>query len=81
MGALDGVRVIEVANWAAVPSAGVLLAEEGAEVIKIEPPMGDSMRGLMHQAAVENSGAVDHPFQFSNRDKLSVAIDIRTGRA
>ena len=78
MGALDGVRVIEVANWAAVPSAGVLLAEEGAEVIKIEPPTGDSMRGLMHQAAVENAVAVDHPFQFSNLDKLSVAIDIRT---
>lgn len=77
MGALDGVRVIEIANWAAVPSAGVLFAEEGAEVIKIEPPSGDSMRGLMHQASVENSAEVDHPFQFSNRDKLSVAIDIR----
>lgn len=78
MGALDGVRVIEIANWAAVPSTGVLLAEEGAEVIKIEPPSGDSMRGLMHQAATETARAVDHPFQFSNRGKLSVAVDIRT---
>lgn len=77
MGALEGVRVIEVANWAAVPSAGVLLAEEGAEVIKVEPLTGDSMRGLMHQAAVEHAGEVDHPFQFSNRGKRSVAIDIR----
>lgn len=76
MGALDGVRVIEIANWAAVPSTGVLLAEEGAEVIKIEPPSGDSMRGLMHQAATDNAREVDHPFQFSNRGKKSVAIDI-----
>lgn len=38
------------------------------------------MRGLMHQAAVDNAAAVDHPFQFSNRDKLSTAIDIRDER-
>jgi crotonobetainyl-CoA:carnitine CoA-transferase CaiB-like acyl-CoA transferase len=75
MGALDGIRVIELANWAAVPSTGVLLAEEGAEVIKIEPPGGDSMRGLMHQAAIDGND-VDHPFQFSNRQKKSVAIDL-----
>ena len=77
MGALDGIRVIEIANWAAVPSTGVLLAEQGAEVIKVEPPAGDSMRGLMHQVAVAGN-EVDHAFQFSNRLKKSVAIDLTT---
>ena len=77
MPALDGIRVIEIANWAAVPSTGVLLAEQGAEVIKIEPPTGDSMRGLMHQVAVEGN-SIDHAFQFSNRLKKSVAIDLTT---
>lgn len=77
MGALDGIRVIEIANWAAVPSAGVLLAEQGAEVIKIEPPSGDSMRGLMHQVAVEGN-TIDHAFQFSNRQKKSVAVALNT---
>jgi len=77
MGALDGIRVIEIANWAAVPSTGVLLAEQGAEVIKVEPPAGDSMRGLMHQVAVADN-EIDHAFQFSNRLKKSVAIDLTT---
>ena len=77
MGALNGFRVIEIANWAAVPSTGVLLAEQGAEVIKIEPPSGDSMRGLMHQAAIEGN-EIDHAFQFSNRNKKSVALALDT---
>lgn len=80
MGALDGIRVIEIANWAAAPSAGVLLAEQGAEVIKIEPPAGDSMRGLMQQARVDDDAGkhIDHAFQFSNRLKKTVAIAINT---
>lgn len=81
MAALDGIRVIEIANFAAAPSAGVLLAENGAEVIKIEPPTGDLMRGLMHQAKLDKDDParhIDHPFQFSNRAKKSVAIDLRS---
>jgi crotonobetainyl-CoA:carnitine CoA-transferase CaiB-like acyl-CoA transferase len=72
---LEGVRVVEIANWAAAPSAGALLAEFGAEVIKVEPPTGDGMRGLMQQAAGNDEG-IDHAFQFSNRAKASVAIDL-----
>ncbi|MGI9606600.1 MAG: CaiB/BaiF CoA transferase family protein [Acidimicrobiales bacterium] len=75
---LDGIRVIEIANWAAVPSTGVLLSEQGADVIKIEPPSGDGMRGLMHQASVDGAREVDHPFQFSNRGKRAIAIALDT---
>jgi crotonobetainyl-CoA:carnitine CoA-transferase CaiB-like acyl-CoA transferase len=40
-GPLDGVRVLEVANWLAAPAEAALLADMGAEVIKVEPPNGD----------------------------------------
>ena len=43
---LEGIRVVEVAMWAFVPSAGGILADWGAEVIKIEAPTGDPIRGL-----------------------------------
>ncbi len=79
-GALQGIRVVEIANWAAVPSTGVLLAEQGAEVIKVEPLGGDPMRGLMHQAGVPGASDIDHPFQFSNRHKKSVTIALDTDR-
>ena len=47
MGIMDGVRVIEVASWTYVPVAGTVLAEWGADVIKIEhPESGDPQRGL-----------------------------------
>lgn len=71
-----GLRVIELANWAAAPSAGLLLAEHGAEVIKVEPPSGDGMRGVMHQASVERD--LDHAIQFTNRGKKSVALALNT---
>lgn len=79
MEALEGVLVIEIANWAAAPSAGALFAEQGAQVIKVEPPGGDSMRGLMHQASGQDpENPIDHAFHFSNRAKKSVAISLNT---
>ena len=46
-GILAGVRIVELAQWVFVPSAGALLADLGADVIKIEHPrQGDPMRGL-----------------------------------
>ena len=39
---LDGIRVIEVANWLAAPSAAALMADLGADVVKVEPPAGMS---------------------------------------
>ena len=44
---LEGVRVVEVAQYVAGPLAGSLLAELGAEVIKVEPPGGDAYRRVM----------------------------------
>ena len=45
---LEGLKVIELAEWAFVPSAGAVLADWGADVIKVEhPTRGDALRGLM----------------------------------
>ena len=70
-GALAGVRVVEFTSYVSGPYAGMLLADFGAEVIKIEPPgQGDPFRGW---------GDLDNPFfQSVNRNKKSVALDLKT---
>ena len=45
---LDGIKVLEVASWTFVPAAGAVLADWGADVIKVEHPVtGDPQRGLI----------------------------------
>ncbi len=75
---LSDIRVVEIANWAAAPAAGALLAEQGADVIKIEPLGGDSMRNMMQVARVEHGAEIDHAYQFSNRGKRSLALALDT---
>lgn len=72
---LDGLRVIEIASWMAAPSAAVILADMGADVIKVEPPRGDAMRGMIRPAR-QPEPKVDHAFQADNRGKRSLALDM-----
>lgn len=75
---LSGVRVLEVASHVFVPIAGGVLTEWGAEVIKIEHPVtGDPYRGLVTAGLHKSYNGVDPSFQFTNRGKQSVAIDIK----
>jgi crotonobetainyl-CoA:carnitine CoA-transferase CaiB-like acyl-CoA transferase len=75
---LDGIRVLEVAQWWFVPSAGAMLADWGAEVIKIEhPETGDPQRGLITSGLVPQGG-FNFMWEQPNRGKKSVALDIRT---
>jgi crotonobetainyl-CoA:carnitine CoA-transferase CaiB-like acyl-CoA transferase len=56
---MEGVRVLEVAQHTFVPSAGAILADWGADVIKIEHPVrGDAMRGFIQIEALKARGAV-----------------------
>ncbi len=77
---LNGVRVLEVAAWTFVPSAGAVLAEWGAEVIKIEPrDGGDPQRGLVTMGIVDaGSNAVNYMIEIPNRGKKSVGVDLST---
>jgi crotonobetainyl-CoA:carnitine CoA-transferase CaiB-like acyl-CoA transferase len=77
-----GVRIVELAQWVFVPAAGALLADWGAEVIKIEHPRGgDGYRGLVLPGS--GSSPVNYAMEMVNRNKRSVAIDLKTddGRA
>lgn len=75
---LEGVRVVELAHVAAGPFAGMLLADLGADVVKVEPPGGDQMRGWPPFA---DSGAegerFSHNFASVNRNKRSVVADLK----
>jgi crotonobetainyl-CoA:carnitine CoA-transferase CaiB-like acyl-CoA transferase len=77
---MDGVRILEVAEQTFVPAASAILAEWGAEVIKIEHvDRGDSMRGLMTSGLAAMAGAKVHVLlEHSNRGKQSLAIDLNT---
>ena len=76
MGPLDGVRVVEMGVWVAGPAAGGILADWGADVVKIEPPSGDPARtfGAMLGGDMDNNP----PFELDNRSKRSVVLDVTT---
>jgi crotonobetainyl-CoA:carnitine CoA-transferase CaiB-like acyl-CoA transferase len=71
-GPLEGIKVVEMGVWVAGPSAGAILADWGAEVIKIEPPDGDPCRGLSAMLG----GGPNPVFELDNRGKRSVALDL-----
>jgi len=77
MAVLRGVRVVELGMWVAAPGAGGLLADWGADVIKVEAPEGDPMRRLF--ALLAGHGQPQSPpFDADNGGKRSVVLDLRT---
>jgi crotonobetainyl-CoA:carnitine CoA-transferase CaiB-like acyl-CoA transferase len=82
-GAFDGLRVVELAQWVFVPVAGALLADWGADVIRIERLEGDPYRGLATQGIGTDRDGVNLSMALANRGKRSVALNLRheTGRA
>ncbi|MCW2545720.1 MAG: CoA transferase [Mycobacterium sp.] len=75
---MDGVRVLEVAAWTFVPAAGAVLADWGADVIKVEhPESGDPARGLVvGNVGAKDSGGVSFILEQPNRGKRSIGLDI-----
>jgi crotonobetainyl-CoA:carnitine CoA-transferase CaiB-like acyl-CoA transferase len=77
---MDGVRVVELASWTFVPAAGAVLADWGADVIKIEhPETGDPQRGLVTSGIIPGSGGAagfNCLMEQPNRGKRSVGIDV-----
>jgi crotonobetainyl-CoA:carnitine CoA-transferase CaiB-like acyl-CoA transferase len=71
-GALTGVRVIEIAQVMAIPMAALVLADMGADVVKIEPPSGDSFRDNQSRIIPGESKG----FTIYNRGKRSVCLDL-----
>jgi len=77
---LAGVRVLEVATWTFVPAAGAVLADWGADVIKVEHPVtGDPQRGLMTSGLMGDGSKIPNfMMEQPNRGKRSIGIDIRS---
>jgi crotonobetainyl-CoA:carnitine CoA-transferase CaiB-like acyl-CoA transferase len=76
---LDDITVIEVDNWMAAPSAGAVLADNGANVIKVEPLGGDPMRDKGRPAKIAGeAGDYDFQFDVDNRGKRSIALALDT---
>jgi len=76
---MKGIRVLEVAQFTFVPAAGAILADWGADVIKVEHPVrGDTQRGFLNMGGVtldpQRHTLIEHP----NRGKRSVGIDVST---
>lgn len=76
---MQGVRVLEVAQFTFVPAAGAILADWGADVIKVEHPVrGDTQRGFINMGGFQldpnRHPLIEHP----NRGKRSVGIDVST---
>jgi len=74
-GPLAGIRVLEVANWLAAPAGCALLADAGADVIKVEPPGGDAYRGYRVQAA-GYFAPFNFAFELDNRGKRGITLDL-----
>ncbi|WBH18009.1 CaiB/BaiF CoA transferase family protein [Sphingomonas radiodurans] len=73
MGKLSGIRVVDCSQFLPGPMMTVMMADQGAEVIKVEPPAGDPVRGM---APFENGQSVW--FRNLNRGKQSRVIDLKT---
>ncbi|MFS0896052.1 CaiB/BaiF CoA transferase family protein [Mycolicibacterium litorale] len=73
-GPLDGVKVVELGVWVAAPATGGILADWGADVIKVEPPSGDPARTFGRMLGLDDE--VNPPFEMDNRSKRSVVVDL-----
>jgi crotonobetainyl-CoA:carnitine CoA-transferase CaiB-like acyl-CoA transferase len=74
---LEGIRVLEVAMYGFVPSAGAVLAEWGADVIKVEHAVtGDPQRGLRQTGPLRVEGDPNPNIEHANRGKRSVGLDM-----
>jgi crotonobetainyl-CoA:carnitine CoA-transferase CaiB-like acyl-CoA transferase len=75
-GPMDGFTVVELGVWVAAPATGAILADWGADVIKIEPPAGDPARTFAAMMGLD--GEVNPPFEMDNRSKRSIVLDLGT---
>jgi crotonobetainyl-CoA:carnitine CoA-transferase CaiB-like acyl-CoA transferase len=76
LSSLGDLRVVELGVWVAAPSAAALLADWGAEVIKVESPTGDPMREVFGSIGI--AGDLPNPaFALDNRGKRSLVLDLR----
>ena len=75
-GILQGLKVVEMGNNIAIPAAGAIMGDWGADVIKIEPLTGEMMRGMTRVQGTRMHG-INLQFELLNRDKKGMALDLK----
>jgi crotonobetainyl-CoA:carnitine CoA-transferase CaiB-like acyl-CoA transferase len=73
---LAGIKVVDFSEHGFVPSAAAVLADWGADVIKVERPDGDPMRLIIKNNLVPDADGYDYLFQLVNRNKRGIALDV-----
>jgi crotonobetainyl-CoA:carnitine CoA-transferase CaiB-like acyl-CoA transferase len=75
-GPMEGIRVVELGFWVAGPSCAGILADWGADEVKVEPVNGDPFRGLSW--FFDPINGINPPFELDNRGKRSIGLDYAT---
>jgi crotonobetainyl-CoA:carnitine CoA-transferase CaiB-like acyl-CoA transferase len=74
---LSGIKVVEVAEYAVAPAAGAVLADWGADVVKVEHAVrGDAIRGIAIEGVKPGMGGLNFLFESVNRSKRSISLDL-----
>jgi crotonobetainyl-CoA:carnitine CoA-transferase CaiB-like acyl-CoA transferase len=75
---MEGIKVVELGFWVAGPSCSAILADWGADVVKVEPIIGDPFRGMSAYYAAATGEEMNPPFELDNRGKRSIGLDFGT---
>src|ERR1700741_4153701 len=76
----SGLKVVDFASFIAGPSAAVILSDFGADVVKVEPPTGDTWR-IGHKIPPQPQAKDAYPFHLANRNKLGITLDLKSPSA
>src|ERR1700733_11497218 len=76
----SGLKVVDLASFIAGPGAAVILSDFGAEVIKVEPPNGDTWR-MGYKVAPQPVSDDNYPWHLNNRNKRGLALDLKSAEA
>src|SRR6202171_4139224 len=76
----SGLKVVDLASFIAGPGAAVILSDFGADVIKVEPPTGDTWR-IAYKIAPQPSSDDNYPWHLNNRNKRGLALDLKSSEA
>lgn len=77
---LSGIKVIDAASFIAGPSAATIMSDYGAEVIKIEPQSGDSLRNLITNGRMPE-GPENYCWELTSRNKKSISLNLKDKQA
>ena len=76
----SGLKVVDLASFIAGPGAAVILSDFGADVIKVEPPTGDTWR-IGYKLPPQPRSTENYPWHLNNRNKRGLALDLKSAQA